>query len=54
MKNCIVSAKACGDTLIVFYQDLSSQYQYTDIGRINNPEGLMDTLGSADIQISVY
>lgn len=39
-------------TLVVFYRTFASQYSYTRIGRVDDPEALAQTLGRGDGRIT--
>ena len=39
------------DTLVVFYEDLSSSYRYTRIGRVQQPGGLAQALGPVQARV---
>lgn len=40
------------DCLVLFYEDFSSGYSYTDIGYLENPEGLQEALGNGSVQVT--
>jgi len=39
------------NTLVLFYKTFSTSYTYTKIGRIDNPDGLKNALGSSNASI---
>lgn len=41
-----------GDCLVLFYDSFTTPYSYTDIGKIDNPEGLKEALGNDNITIT--
>lgn len=41
------------DCLVLFYEDFSTSYSYTPIGRISNPDGLAKALGDGNVRVSL-
>lgn len=39
------------DCLVLFYESFSTQYSYTPLGKIENPEGFSEALGGGNVQI---
>lgn len=42
------------DCLVLFYDDFSTSYSYTPIGRITNPDGLAKALDGDKVRVSFY
>lgn len=42
------------DCLVIFYESFSTSYSYTRIGKIDNPDGLENILGSGSIQVFIH
>ncbi|MCI8387062.1 MAG: hypothetical protein HFE63_01175 [Clostridiales bacterium] len=39
--------------LVLFYESFSTSYSYTPLGRINDTDGLADSLGSGSIKVTL-
>lgn len=40
------------DCLVLFYEDFKTQYSYTDIGGLDDAEGLKEALGNAGVKVT--
>jgi hypothetical protein len=40
------------NTLVLFYKPFQTSYNYTKIGKINNPEGLEKALGEGNVEVT--
>lgn len=40
--------------LVLFYESFSTSYSYTDLGYVENPEGLAEALGRGNAKVEIY
>lgn len=41
------------DCLVIFYEDFTTPYSYTKIGKIDNPDSLKDTIGKSSVKVTI-
>lgn len=41
------------ECVVLFYESFSTSYSYTPIGRVQNPEGLAEALGSGNVTVTL-
>lgn len=39
--------------LVIFYQSFATSYSYTKLGKIDNPDSLVEVLGSGNIKVKI-
>jgi hypothetical protein len=42
------------NTIVLFYEDFSTNYSYTRLGRIKNPENLAEIVGEGNISVKFF
>ena len=41
------------DCIVLFYNDFTSEYTYTKLGRVTNLEGFVEALGTGDLRVII-
>lgn len=41
-----------GNTVVLFYETFSSSYSYTKLGKLDNPDGIAETVGNGNVTVT--